>query len=65
LSGQEKAATLAVELVAIAEQEVERRIRESGQTREEILADATATWGEAVTGADKLLELGHGPEPAR
>jgi hypothetical protein len=54
-----QAAQLASQLVAIGGEEVSRRMAEKGQTRDEVLADAAATWGRAIEGADELRRLGH------
>lgn len=53
---------LVLDLIKIAEDEIERRMSEQGRTREEILADADATWQEAIQGADELAKLGHGSQ---
>lgn len=48
-----------LDLIKIAEDEIVRRMRAQGRSREEILADASATWDEAIKGADDLAKLGH------
>jgi hypothetical protein len=57
IAGHPELAVLAQKLLAIGEQEVERRIAQTGQTREQILADASEAWNEAIKGADDLKNM--------
>ncbi|HEY6244576.1 MAG TPA: hypothetical protein VIX17_11540 [Pyrinomonadaceae bacterium] len=50
-------AQLATNLTSIAEEEISRRMSQTGKTRAEILADAGAAWDEAIKGADDLKNL--------
>lgn len=62
LKTDNKNVQLALDLIKIAEDEIERRMNEQGRTRAEILADASETWDAAITGADELAKLGHGSQ---
>lgn len=57
ITGHPELAQLASKLTAIGEAEIARRIAQTGQTREQILADAAKTWDEAIQGADDLKNL--------
>lgn len=46
-------------LIDIAQKEILERMSRRGQTRDEVLADATAKWADARKGADDLAKLGH------
>lgn len=54
VTGHPELVALAEKLVQIGEEEVARRMADSGQTREQVLADASATWDAAIKGADDL-----------
>lgn len=64
MTGHAEIATLVSRLATIAESEVARRQAATGQTREQILEDASKTWAEAVRGADELAALGHEEIPS-
>jgi hypothetical protein len=53
------------QMVTDAEREIQRRVEARGQSRDEVLSDATAEWDEDLRKALQLAQLGHeGEQPA-
>lgn len=59
ISGHPELGILGQKLIDIAEAEISRRQQQSGMTREQILADAAATYQRAREENEKLKNLGH------
>jgi len=59
ISGHPELGVLAQKLISIGESEVQRRQNMSGQTREQVLADAESTFMAARVENEKLKKLGH------
>jgi hypothetical protein len=59
MTGHGEAVQLTTRLVAIAAAEADRIAAQRGQTREQVLLDAQATWDEAIKGAEDLKKWGH------
>ena len=57
--GHPELGLLAQKLIAIGEAEIERRQSEQTRTRAEVLADADATYAEAIVANQELKNLGH------
>jgi hypothetical protein len=59
MTHHESAAAAIQMLINVGMERVDQIAARTGQTREQVLADATATWAEAVQGAADLQALGH------
>jgi hypothetical protein len=59
LTGHPELGLLAQRLIDIGENEIERRIRETGMSRSEVLADSKVTFEQLKAENDALKRLGH------
>jgi hypothetical protein len=59
LTGHPELGVLAQKLINIGEEELQRRMRQTGMTRAEILQDAAATYAQLKAENDALKRAGH------
>jgi hypothetical protein len=59
LTGHPELGVLAQKLINIGEEELQRRMRQTGMTRAEVLQDAAATYAQLKTENDALKRAGH------
>ena len=59
ITGNPALGTLAAKLLQLGEAEIRRRMAASGKTRAEVLADASATYGQFKIENAALKKMGH------